>query len=691
MNKNFIFYLSTILFFAISIWLLLHFGHTPLPNAAEPIQNQTVNGLWHTLVENFHHPLSILILQILLILITVRIFGFLSVLIKQPTVIGEIIAGIALGPSLLGMLFPDFSAFLFAKENLPPLYFLSQIGLILFMFIIGMELDWSILKQRLQTAITISHTSISFSYFLGVCLAFFLYNEYAPKNISFLPFALFMGTAVSITAFPVLARIVQERNMMKLPLGRLIITSAAVDDITAWCLLAIVIAIVKAGGIGSALVTVILAVLYVLFMFVGVKFVLEKVAQRYFTKETINKHILAILFFLLFISAYLSELIGIHALFGAFIAGVIIPPNPEFRKVLTEKIEDVSLVLLLPLFFVFTGLRTQIGLLNEPHLWVVCLVIIFTSICGKLVASMLAAKFLGQTWKDSLMVGVLMNTRGLMELVVLNIGYDLGVLSPSIFTMMVIMAIATTLMTSPLLQLIQYFFPKDAEIPEINVPQADYKILLSFGPPNTGARLLQLAAHLRLPFVRNSSITALHLTPSADILIQEAETFEKDGFSPILQTAEKEQIKIETHYQAVNDVSSTIINFANEFQFELMLVGSSRSLFSNDEMGGKVQEFFENVQGSVGVLIDRNFAQIQKVFVITEGNKEDFLLKMCENFRNLPQNQLFICRNELTEYDIKKMNDYDLVIMSLHYWRKLREMEDSDWVSHSPSILVVNK
>jgi Kef-type K+ transport system membrane component KefB len=319
-----------------------------------------------------------------------------------------------------------------------------------------MELDIGILKRSAHDAIVVSHASIIFPYFLGVGLAYFLYQNYAPDNISFTAFALFIGIAMSITAFPVLARIVQERNLTKDHLGTLAITCAAVDDVTAWSLLAVVIAIVKAGNITGALFTIFFSVLYVLFMLLVVKRLLNKIAQTHFTRETVNKPVLAILFGILLMSSYLTEVIGIHALFGAFMAGVIIPANQAFRRVLAEKIEDFSLVFLLPLFFVYTGLRTQIGLLNDPSLWVVCLIIIAVAVTGKFFGSALAAKFVGQSWRDSLVLGALMNTRGLMELVVLNIGYDLGVLTPEIFAMMVLMALITTFMTGPAIDLVDY-------------------------------------------------------------------------------------------------------------------------------------------------------------------------------------------------------------------------------------------
>ncbi|HLP19758.1 MAG TPA: cation:proton antiporter [Chitinophagales bacterium] len=423
----------------------------------EQIKSATTQG--HTL-ESARHPLAILLLQIIVILFVARIVGYVFSRIGQQAVIGEITAGIILGPSLLGWVMPDMFGFLFPASSLSNLQLLSQIGLVLFMFIIGMELDVSTLKSRASEAIVVSHVSIVFPYFLGVVLAAFLYKAFAPANISFIPFALFMGIAMSITAFPVLARILKERNMTKTPAGSMAIICAAIGDVTAWCILPFVIAISRAGDVSNAWFSILLAAVYVAIMLFAVKPVLQKLSERYFFNGSIHNHFTALIFLLLLASAYIAELIGIHALFGAFLAGAIMPVNVSLRTIFTERIEDVSTFLLMPLFFAFTGLRTQIGLLNGTYLWSICAIIVAVAVAGKFIGSAAAAKLTGQSWKDSLSIGALMNTRGLMELIVLNIGYDLGILKPEIFTMMVFMALATTFMTAPALNLIEKAFAK---------------------------------------------------------------------------------------------------------------------------------------------------------------------------------------------------------------------------------------
>ncbi|HTB32580.1 MAG TPA: cation:proton antiporter [Bacteroidia bacterium] len=418
-----------------------------------------INGMSQALVqfeENASHPLSLLLMQILLIIIASRIFSFILTLIGQPSVVGEILAGIFLGPSAMGLLFPGFFHFIFPDNSLGTLQFLSQIGLAFFMFIIGMELDLTIIRSKARDALFVSNVSIAIPFLLGVGLAYYLYGTYAPSGIGFLAFCLFIGISLSITAFPVLARILQERGMTKTPVGSMAIICAATNDVIGWCILAAVIAIAKAGAIASSLFTIILSMLFVTLMIRGVKPLLAKLFSKQVNNEDPGKLTVALSFLTLLCSAYIAELIGIHALFGAFLAGVIMPQNNNFKLKITEKLEDVSLLVLLPIFFAFTGLRTQIGLLNDSQAWTTFALVLLVAVGGKFGGSMFASKFAGQSWKNSIMLGALMNTRGLMELIVLNIGYDLGILSPQIFAMMVLMALATTLMTGPCLNLIEW-------------------------------------------------------------------------------------------------------------------------------------------------------------------------------------------------------------------------------------------
>ena len=399
----------------------------------------------------FIHPLAIFILQLIIIIIASRAFGWLFTKIGQPAVMGEIVAGIALGPSLLGMLWPGCTAFLFPAASLGNLNMLAQVGLILFMFVIGMELDLELLKRRMSAAVIISHSSIIAPFALGILLSLSLYRHYAPPGVPFYAFSLFLGISMSITAFPVLARILRERGLSQTALGTTAITCAAIGDVTAWCMLAFIVAIATSQSAGGSLMTLLYVVIYGIVMLAVIKPLLRQIAVRGTENGNMSRATIAIVFILLLASSYACEVIGIHALFGAFFAGVIMPVAWNFRREMIARIEDVALVLLLPLFFVATGLRTNIGLLNSVHLWAVCGVIILVAVAGKFGGSALAARVTGETARDSIAIGALMNTRGLMELVVLNLGYDMGILSREIFTMMVIMAIVTTLMAGPIL------------------------------------------------------------------------------------------------------------------------------------------------------------------------------------------------------------------------------------------------
>lgn len=458
-SQSYITYVLMMLIFGVLIYFAIEGGdkfidHTTAISSIET-ESSSFNLFTKMISDNAGHHLSTLLIQIIVILATVRLFGFLFRFIGQPAVIGEIVAGIVLGPSLLGYFFPQSFELLFPTESLNNLGLLSQIGLVLYMFAIGMELDFSILKTKINQTLVISHAGIVVPFFLGIVASYFIYEEYAAGNTAFLPFSLFIGISMSITAFPVLARIIQERKMTKTSIGTLTIASAANDDVTAWCLLAIVISIAQAGTFTSALFSIGLTAIYIVGMFAIVRPLLNKIGKIYINTDRITKTSVSIIFLVMIISATITEIIGIHALFGAFMAGVVMPQSFGFRKIMTEKVEDVALFFFLPLFFAFTGLRTEIGLLNTPEMWITCVGLIIVAIAGKLGGCSIAARLVGETWKDSLTIGILMNTRGLMELVALNIGYEMGILPPSVFVILVIMALVTTFMTTPLLRLIK--------------------------------------------------------------------------------------------------------------------------------------------------------------------------------------------------------------------------------------------
>lgn len=724
--------------------------------AGENIISKTSGGsTWDNFVESFmvnlHHPLALLLIQIVTIILVARLFGWICMKMKQPSVIGEMIAGIALGPSLLGLYFPEFSAFLFPKESLGNLQFLSQIGLIFFMYIVGMELDLSVLRKKAHDAVVISHASIIIPFALGIGLSYFIYKEFAPDGVQFSSFALFIAIAMSITAFPVLARIVQERNLQKTKLGTIVITCAAADDITAWCILAAVIAIVKAGSFASSIYVIIMAIAYVFLMIKVVRPFLKRIADLQTGKGIMSKSVVAIFFLILIISAYATEVIGIHALFGAFMAGAIMPENTKFRNIFIEKVEDVALVVLLPLFFVFTGLRTEIGLLNHGHLWMTAGLIILVAVIGKFIGSALTAKFLRIGWKDSLTIGALMNTRGLMELIVLNIGYDLGVLSPEIFAMMVIMALFTTFMTGPSLDFINYIFKgKKSE----NEEDADdsgrkYKVLLSFDGPESGSTLLRLADNFTHKMNGNKSITAMNITPVQELHAFEMQDFENEQFVDVVQTSNELKLQITTLFKASNDAENDLVNITNKGNYDLLLIMLRRSIYEGSLLGRLLgfttkiinpERLLNTVKGKsymfnnspfddftlgildksnipVGIMVDKNFENAGKVFVPIFDLNDFYLVEYAKRLINNNDSQIIIldvvgqirrnteirelirsieqiAPNHITLYNertIEKefLESQDLMLISSKSWRSLIDSK-SLWLSDIPSTLIIS-
>ena len=456
--RHYLPYFLLLLVFVVGVWLILTAGAHLQPASpvavstppATPAPSSTA-GLW----ENFRTSLGVLLMQIIVVLIMAGLFRRLFRSIHQPPVMGEMLAGIVLGPSVLGLIYPPAVSFLFPPASLETLRLLSQIGVVLFMFVVGMEVNVRQLREKGSAAVMISHASIVVPFLLGTALSLVLYRELAPPGTSFNAFALFIGVAMSITAFPVLARILEDRGLTQTQLGSIAITCAAVDDVTAWCILALVIALVKSSGVETSLLTVGLTLAFAAAMLFVVRPQLARVIKEPDSQHHRRRLIPIILAFVL-ACALITETIGIHALFGAFIAGVVMPPSTEFRIFLKDKLEAFGSYALLPLFFAFTGLRTQVGLLNDWQGWAMCGVIILVAIAGKLGGSTLMSRWTGMSWSQSFSIGVLMNTRGLVELVVLNIGYDLGILSGRIFAMMVLMALVTTFMTGPLLGLVKH-------------------------------------------------------------------------------------------------------------------------------------------------------------------------------------------------------------------------------------------
>lgn len=638
-KKNYLIYAVMLLLFGALIYMAIEegdrFSHHAVTSSTVA-EDTPFTMFCQFVTDNLHHPLSILLIQIIAVLLMVRLFGFLFKHIGQPGVIGEIVAGIVLGPSVLGYFFPDVFQALFPPESLTNLELLSQVGLVLFMFVIGMELDFSVLKNKINETLVISHAGILVPFFLGIVASYWIYEEYAAAQTAFLPFALFIGISMSITAFPVLARIIQERNMTKTSLGTLAIASAANDDVTAWCLLAVVIAIAKAGTFASALYAIGLTALYIIIMFMVVRPFLKKVGEVYANQEVINKTFVALILLILIISSTLTEIIGIHALFGAFMAGVVMPPSIGFRKVMMEKVEDIALVFFLPLFFAFTGLRTEIGLINSPALWGVCLLLITVAVAGKLGGCAVAARLVGESWKDSFTIGTLMNTRGLMELVALNIGYEMGVLPPSIFVILVIMALVTTFMTTPLLHLVERIFARREER-----LSAKLKLVFCFGRPESGRSLLSIFFLLFGKKMKAAQVVAAHFTVGTDLNPLNAEQYARDSFSLVDEKASELGLSVENRYRVTDKLVQDMIRLARKERPDMFLLGAG-SKYRPDTAGSngmlwlslfrdKIDDVMEQVKCPVAVFVNRGYSGSSPVSFVLGGVIDAFLLTYLES------------------------------------------------------------
>jgi Kef-type K+ transport system membrane component KefB/nucleotide-binding universal stress UspA family protein len=608
-------------------------------------------------------PIAILVLvEVLIVIALSRIVGLGFRWIKQPQVIGEIVAGIMLGPSLLGLVAPNVANALFPAETVPFLNVLSQIGLIFFMFLIGLELNPKYLKSNLDTAILTSHVSILVPFSLGGFLALLLYPLVSNNSVSFTAFAMFLGAAMSITAFPVLARIITEHNLQNTKLGTLALTCAAVDDVTAWCLLAVAIAVTRTNSMVGALPTIFEALIYITFMLTVVRWFLQRLSKHYNRTGRLTQLVLAGIYMGVVASALITELIGIHLIFGAFLLGAAMPKNAGLTRELAEKTEDFVLIFLLPVFFAYSGLRTQIGLLNSLDLWLLCAAVLGVAIIGKYVGTYAAARFCGISKRESSALGWMMNTRGLTELIVLNIGLSLGVISPILFTMLVIMALVTTFMTSPLLEWtypkrlirldISEFSADDSELEAVPIASGSeetdlkllrtYRILVPVANPSTQKGLLQLAVALALPsagmggndlqsavvhplsLIELTEDYAFESTPAeADRVIQER----RSKLSDLIESLEVPEARKLVHpiIRVTNDVAQETAQIAELDRADLILVGWHRPTFSSNRLGGRVGQILSTAKVDVAIFVDRGREKLNNLLVPYAANIHDDL------------------------------------------------------------------
>lgn len=536
-------------------------------------------------------PIALLLLQVGVVLFAARALARVMRRLGQPAVIGEIVAGIALGPSLLGAVWPEGMAWLFPTSSLGGLALVAQLGLVFFMFLVGLEFDPRLLGGRGRQSFLISQASIGAPFALGVALAYPLHPLLAPAGVPFLSFALFLGAAMSITAFPVLARILAERGVLGTRIGAISLSCAAFADVTAWCILAFVVSVARSEGMFGGILTTTLTAVFIAVIFWVVRPVLRRLGPR--SGQAIHADTVAITLLLVLVSAATTELIGIHALFGAFLLGAVMPRGAGVTEAITAKLEDFVLVVLLPLFFAYNGLRTEIGSLSSGKDWLLCGAIIAVACVGKFGGSALAARAVGFSWRESSAIGVLMNTRGLMELIVLNVGLDLGVISPQLFTMMVVMALVTTWITTPLLE---WIYPRAKMLADQAAPPP-VAVLVCVSDPSGVSPLLALAQRL----AGGGPIAALHVCrsdrPSTYLRADHAE----EPLQTLHEQIAERGLTVEIIETVAADPARDIVRVAGERRAALLLMGIHRPLLVEGDLGGVVGRVLADAEVPVGV------------------------------------------------------------------------------------------
>jgi Kef-type K+ transport system membrane component KefB len=392
--------------------------------------------------------------QLGVILVFCQVIGRLARFAGQPQVVAEMIAGVLLGPSLLGLLWPDLSARLFPAESMKTLFPVSQLGLAAYMFVVGLEFRVDIVRQRLHSAVAVSVAGMVAPFLLGAGLGWWFHGHTAlfPPRTSLLEACVFLGASMCITAFPMLARIIHFKKLAGTTMGTVALGAGAIDDAAAWCLLAVVLASFD-GDLRHAVANIAGGIGYVVVALVILRPLLARWGRSVERAGELSDAELVGCLALLVFGAWFTDAIGLHAVFGAFVMGVAMPRGLVSRC-LIERIQPLTVALLLPLFFTYSGLNTQIGLLDSAYLWLMAGLVLVASVLGKGVACWLAARATGVSNRDALGIGTLMNARGLMELIIINIGLQRGVITPALFATLVIMAVVTTLMASPIFELL---------------------------------------------------------------------------------------------------------------------------------------------------------------------------------------------------------------------------------------------
>jgi len=561
-------------------------------------------------------------LAVAMVMLIARLFGMAAVALRQPRVMGEVVAGITLGPTILGAFLPQVQAALFPQDIIPFIGVVAQLGLIFYMFLVGLEIDPTQLRGRFGQVAAISNASVALPMVLGIAIALPIYELVGPET-KFVAFALFMGVSMSITAFPVLARILVERRMLKRPVGALALACAAVDDVTAWFLIALATAVAVAGSGADVVETIVLAALFCLVMALGVRPLLARASTAYDEAGRVPGGWIALIFAGVLLAAYTTEEIGIALIFGAFVMGLIMPRHAELSEDVTRRIEDFVVTLLLPLFFAYTGLKTNVGLLDRPELWLLTGLLILVAVVGKLLGAMLAARFTGFDWRSSAVIGTLMNTRGLTELIVLNLALEEGAISETLFAALVIMALVTTFMAGPVLRLLD---PKNelgapveeelvearetssAEFPAIAVPEQ--AILVAPQGEAALAQLRSLAEPMALSEPPRELIVARLVSPPGGAAVRGGLQTE----NKLLEDASREVDAVRWELMGGGvaaravafvsaDIGSDLSRLAKADEVALLLIDGRRPLLGEAVPRGAVGKVLADAPCDVGVLV----------------------------------------------------------------------------------------
>ena len=554
-----------------------------------------------------------LLLAIAVVILVARLVGAAFRRIGQPQVVGEIVAGVILGPTLLGALWPGASTFVFDADVLPFLEIFAQVGLVFFMFLVGAELDVALIRGRGHAAALVSHASIIAPFLTGIALALLIFPTLGSPDGDFLPFALFLGASMSITAFPVLARILTERRLHKTKLGAVTITCAAIDDVTAWCILAVVVTVARADSAASALPTFVLSIVFIAVMILVVRPLLERLATHHEDQGRLSGTVMAVIFIGLLLSALATDRIGIHSIFGAFLFGAIMPQRSELTEELFEKLEDFAVIFLLPLFFAFSGLRTDVlSLGTDPQLWMYTALVLLVAVIGKWGGSTIAARAVGMQWRDSLALGALMNCRGLTELVILNIGLELGVIPPQLFSMLVIMALVTTFMTTPILALLRpEVEPAPGAATGAGADDEVARVLVHVSSMDNAYELVHTALAsvdvdddrieivlLRTLHVRSDKVL------TGPLLDGRAVDRARRALKPLAQFVEGAGATAVTMALQTTDVSRTVIDVSSERAVDTVVLSSRRPFRPEILRSGTIGRIIAGVTGDVLVLVD---------------------------------------------------------------------------------------